>query len=659
MPPAFSATRPAGHSVGRQAQHARHDIVERLFHLCLPWAAWIGLLVLALALKLAFTGLSVPWPVIITAGSGLGLAWLDHHLRSHRAAVLGRWIGPVTALAATGWLAAIVAAGFSRELLSAWLYLGVPACIGWDVWLAVGDHHDLSRAFIPAAEAAGIGGSRLVPVSRNKHVTRAKIQFPRGEVKTAEAAGRVEHLEGAMGFAPGSWALANDRTDAGVADVTITDPRLLDRNPILWPGPSAPGESVSVPFREGLWADGEQMLYDLLPLGHVRGMGCTGSGKTVSWAWNHMAEGMTRHDWACLAADYTKGEQFLGPLRPALHWLATEPDEVLELLAGVHRVVRARCDYLGKKRIIEWRPGCGLTFLDVWLEETPDIIALLDPSKTASAAGKVYLREWISDVRASRTAGVAWRQSYQRADHTQLPTIARGQMGHLCFGVMESKDAEFGLSELQRERGCRPQIWGANVPGKAVWDTLTIPQERKTLPMRFYSWGSDSNQIAAYASEWPASQRPLDDVTGEALEARTPRPASSAFPAPRRGNGNGNGHGNGNGNGNGARPTVPPGARLMPEYTSRISSEEALKKIRAQLAAWKAEGTQFTVRELANAVGEEVVCLRDCGDPSCTGRSRSWLYNQVTALTMAEVLAAAGGRPTRYEITGDPEGGTP
>jgi hypothetical protein len=631
----------------RTLQHrtARDHITVRLYHLAEPWAGWVALAVLAVLLRALFPG-----PVLagITAFLGAVLTALDHHLRAHRTKMVGRWIGPVTAVACAGWLAAVIYAGWSRPLLEAWLAGGLAGCIAWDIWIVAGDHHDLARAFAPAAEAAGAAGSRLTGIRRKKNSTAGMIQLPRGELITKDVAGRVENLEGALGYPPGSWAVTGNRADAGVADVLITDPRLLDRGPLPWPGPSAPGESVAVPFRLGRWADGDLFCYDILPLHHVREMGCTDAGKSMSW-WSYFGEGITRRDYACLAADVTKGEQFLGPLRPALHYLATDPDDALALLEAVHRIVRARCDFLGRNRLTEWRPGIRvgqdqeMSYLDVRLEEAPDITSLLTGKRK---------QEHISDVRASRSSGIAWRKSYQRVDHTQEPTIIRGQMGYWCYGVMDRKDAEFGLSEVQRENGCRPEIWGAAVPGKLFADTLTIPAGRKTVPARMFWWGPDSTRIAAYCSEWPAAQRPLDDVTGEALEACTPRPASSAFPAPRSGNGNGNGNGNG-----AARSAVQPGARLMPEYTSRISPEEALKHIRAQLSAWKAEGTQFTVRMLADVLGEEVVCLRDCGNPSCTGRSRSWLYNQVTALTMAGVLAEAGGRPARWTVAGDPEGG--
>jgi hypothetical protein len=269
------------------------------------------------------------------------------------------------------------------------------------------------------------------------------------------------------------------------------------------------------------------------------------------------------------------------------------------------------------------------------------------------------LEEWVEDVNSFRSAGMSVTASYQKPDKTQaFSTVARSQMGHVCFGVADSEDAEFGLSELQRQRGCRPQLWGADRPGMAYWDTSTVPEADKTLAMRHYFWGANSQRIAAYASEWPASQRKLDDVTAEALEARPGRPASSGFPTRRP-----------------AASAAPaaqqsagqPAASGTVARHQRIKPEEASKRVRAQLSVWRIEGTQFTVRELAVAVGHDVVCpassARSCDRRDCTARTRGWLYNQVDAFTKSGLLAVAspgeqGGAPARYSVAADPEGET-
>ncbi len=661
------------HGIKTQAAHAREAIVLRLFHLSLPVFAWLGLAVLALMLRLAFPGAGTAAAV---AGAGLCLAVLDHHLRSHRQSWLGRWIGPATAAAAAGWLAAVVLTGWSRPVLFVYVVGGLPGCLGWILWMAHGDHHDLSRAFTPAAETAfGVLGSRLTrirhkrsavqpaaaqsdtaqpatgrPAAARHATTTATIQFPPGEFVTKDAAVRLEYLEAALGYEAGSFSLTNNPRGADAADVSISSPRLLTAAPLRWPGPSAPGADMSVPFRLGVLQDGREFLYSRLPIGHRKVTGVTDSGKSMSLAWNMLAEGITREGYAAFAADPVKGSQFLGPLRGALHRFEAEPEAVLDMLAGLHRARRARCDFLARIHATEWYPGCGLSFLEVWLEEAPGVLRLLGKTAKDRSDGRFMLEDWVEDVTAARSAGISVTASYNKPDKTQaFSTVARSQMGHVCFGVNDSDDAEFGLSDLQRERGCRPQLWGASYPGMAFWDCAAVPEKDKTMAMRHYFWGPGSEHIAAYASAWPASRRKLDDVTGEALEARPARPASSAFPVRQ--------------DTAALEPARQRRPRPEPAGQQRIRPEEAVKRIRAQLAAWRLDGTQFTVRQLINALGHGVVCPRgDCTNQYCTGRSRAWLYGQVGDLVKAGVLAepvtdpGKPGSPATYAIAGDPEG---
>ena len=100
MPPAVSAAAARTPGVKSQAHHAREEIVLRLFHLAIPWALWVAVIIQAVVLRLAFPGAGTAACVAV---AGAGLAWLDHHLRAHRAAFLGRWIGPATILAVAGW----------------------------------------------------------------------------------------------------------------------------------------------------------------------------------------------------------------------------------------------------------------------------------------------------------------------------------------------------------------------------------------------------------------------------------------------------------------------------------------------------------------------------------------------------------------------------
>jgi len=697
MPPAVP--RPAGRvrGVRTQAAHAREDIVLRLFHVIgLPAASWAGVGLLSAVLRLAFPGAGT---AIAAAAAGVFLAGMDLYLRVHRQSFLGKTIGAATTLAVTVWLTAVTLCGWPRPVLFAYVVGGLAVCAGWVLWIAHGDHRDLSRAFGPAAEVAfGVSGSRLFGVRRSKAAvqpgaaadwqpvpagrhaaakapgaaggwqpvpagrhatTKAVISFPPGEFVTKDAAARLEYLESALGYEAGSLSLENNPRAAGAANVTHTSPRLLTEAPLRWPGPSAPGADMRVPFRLGLLQDGREFRYPRLPIGHRKVTGVTDSGKTMSLLWNMVAEGITRTGYAAFVADVVKGDQYTGALRLALHGCETEPEGALRMLAGLHRARLARCNYLARIRATEWYPGCGLSFCEVWLEEAAGILRLLGRTQKDRDAGMFMLEEWVEDVNAARSAGISVTASYQKPVKEQaFSTVHRSQMGHVCFGVNDSEDAVFGLAELQRDRGCRPQLWGASHPGMAFWDTSTVPEEDKTMAMRHWFWGPGSEHIAAYASEWPAARRKLDDVTGEALEAVPGRPASTAFPvrpvqpAQRRPPGPR------------AQAAADPGAMApLPRVNraGRIKPEEAAKQIRSRLAIWRLEGKQFTTRDLVAALGHGVICPEAssaaCTVYGCVGRTRGWLYAQVAEMARAGLLAPVpGSSPAAYEVTGDPEG---
>ena len=179
----------------------------------------------------------------------------------------------------------------------------------------------------------------------------------------------------------------------------------------------------------------------------------TGSGTSTGAGWTEAAEAVTRYDHAELVVDITKGMQFFGVLAPALHALITEDDQVGEFFTDVHACVKDRANYLAAKGLAKWVKGCGLTHLGFQLEECPDIILKLDELD--------LLEYFMSDVKAFRSAGGRWKLSLQRSDFTQMPTLARGQLAKWCFGVESPGDADFGLSEFQKNANCTgtpPQV---------------------------------------------------------------------------------------------------------------------------------------------------------------------------------------------------------
>jgi LAGLIDADG DNA endonuclease family protein len=1012
--------------VGRQYGHARSDLLLRLAHAGVPWALFALLTVAGNVLVLL--GHVVPafraWQDLtagLTLGGGLALAALDLHLRGHRMSVAGKAIGPVTTTAASAMLATFTLAGYSVPLVLLWAFGGAGACIGWDLWQAFGVHHDLGQLFTAQAEKAGLGGARLVRVSRPKappapaaqaagrRASRPRvpaesgvIEWPRGQVTPAEAAEQVARIEGVRGYPPGAMSLSPDPDDAGMSGYRITDPAVLERA-TPWPGPYAPGAGMSVPFRYGDFQDGTVALVPRLPLFHTRAMGQTGSGKalkldtpvpvpsgwttmgelrdgdtvfddagqpcrvvkahpvllghpcyevafsdgsvitacadhlwtvdtasarrsadnalipdlrprktsahrpqqykhfqpqvvttaglaaglrdsrgalqysvrvaaplqcaeadlpvppytlgawlgdgttltgsitsvdqeilseieaegltvrvvpstagpgkaplyrvvglsrlllaagvreripgrytgkgtlrgvkhipvtyqrasesqrrallaglldtdgsctpggnvtfsvtserlardvlhlvsglgykatlrsrparlygrdcgtawtvsftpadkvfrlarkavrqvttvrrtalrryvtdvrpvestpvrcitvdspsslylagqacipthnTMSWGYCQLGEGVTREGYAAMVIDISKGEQFFGAWRPALHRFETGPERALYLLRGLHRARLARANFLAKSHRTEWEDGCGLSFLDVFMAEAPDIIALLETARSRAASAVMSLADWSSDVKNSRSAGMAWNLDLQLTHATEVPSVAQGQMSHLCLGVEEKEEARFGLSARQRDAGCRPELWGKKKPGMAYWDAPTLADEYGVMPMRFFHWQGGARQAFEYAGLYPATDRPLDDVTGEALEAEPGPPASHALPGP-------------GGTLPGARPDPRDAARwgknvrpLFRQPAPDVHDEAAKAEnlVRAQLEEWltrKGKDT-FTSLELQKTRVHEKA-----------GRSRAWLYDVIATFEQTGLAELVTDKPRK------------
>jgi len=445
------------------------------------------------------------------------------------------------------------------------------------------------------------------------------MALPPGEVTPAEAAERAANFEGAHRYPPGAAVIVPNKADGSWADFTVTDPHALDV-PVPWPGPSAPGTDMRAPFRYGLFQDGTDTLIPRLPLFHTRAMGKTSSGKTMGWGYNQLGEGVTREGYAALVMDISKGEQFFGAWRPALHRFETDPERSLRLLRALNRARLARSNFLAKSHRTEWEPGCGLSFLDVFMAEAPDIIRLLETAKTREAASLMSLAEWTEGVRNGRSAGIAWNLDLQLTLATQVPSVAQGQMSHVCLGVEDRDEARYGLSTRQRDAGCRPELWGSKKPGMAYWDAPTVEDEYGVMPLRFFHWAGGARQAFEYAEDWPADDRPLDDITGEAFDSEPAQPASYALPGP----------------GGTLAGTV---SRPDPRSASRGGNVRQLFGVKAQPPdrydeAAEAEAAVFGLWLAWLAAGKADFTATDLQRADVVkglGKSRSWLYGTVAS----------------------------
>ena len=355
--------------------------------------------------------------------------------------------------------------------------------------------------------------------------TTGTLRLPAG--KTVEELNRITgSIESAAKVPPGSYIFSPNIDRADKSDYVKSDPRIL-RKPQAWPGPSAPGASIAEPIVPGIYQDGTPCRYKIAGH-HLQLMGMSGAGKSEGGAWNHLGEAVTRHDYAGFGFDISKGHQFLGPLESALHKLITDPEEFREFMPRVHQCRIDRSEYMADHHFTKWEEGCGLSFLEFWWEECPDLIEALGD-------GELF-ENWMSDIKNYRSAGGRWDLSLQRSDFTQIPTLARGQIAKMCFGVDSSADADFGLSTVQKDRDCRPELWSTRQPGMCFLDAATIPDAYVAMPLRMWHWGEGQEATArmlAHAGQYPAALRPLDPVTAAALGMQPAGICPAAGPASR------------------------------------------------------------------------------------------------------------------------------
>lgn len=508
-----------------------------------PWAS-LGLLLGAGEIYHVTLGHPpvVTWAAVGMTLAGTGTTWFGWH--TSRLVNTGRLHTAVTIGAVAAWLVISTVVGPLTDPVG-WLMMifGPAVAFSWNLRSsarvkmsadgdAVTPAGRLSGWFADAAKNAGVPGATLKV--REIEPTRAvgKVELPPGERTAADLLHRARNVESGMKFPPNSLSIAEDPDRADHAILTLSDPRMINE-PVPWPGPSLPGESIAKPLRTGIWQDGVPVQHTITGH-HVHVMGASGSGKSEGACWCYGAEIITRSDVAVLAADRTKASQTWGPLEPALHRVEYTRDGVRDMLNTLHKLVPQRSEYLGDHGLTKWVPGCGLTYLICWLEETPDIYDALTSKEQD---------HWLSDVKALRSAGGTWVVSLQRSDWSQLPTIVRGQMASVCFGLYKSSDERFGLSEKQQEMGASPSSWGTDHPGKAYLHYPGTPPDRIAMAMRHYAWGDTSTRerhdetaaaaMAEHAAQYPAAARPVDEMTAAITGGlRTPaRPAAGTATA--------------------------------------------------------------------------------------------------------------------------------
>ncbi|MFI9552666.1 hypothetical protein [Nonomuraea endophytica] len=496
--------------------------VSKLVSLATPWV--VGAFGYGLAVALHFILYS---PDTIAGWSSFttmcvlvltGVTYGQSHARGH----WGKAHTTLSTFLAGMWTVCVVISGPGHPILwrlgvvggitmaLTWNIRTVIRIKGWDQSGAITD--PLSFLFNQGAEKAGMRNVEARTTKATAHKVEGVVQLDEGRQVAEDLQKKVAYVESGIGLPPGSIVASIDPDDASKAKVVISDARVM-KHPILWEGPSRPGLSIADPLRIGLWQDLDEIEYVFVGH-HLQVMGQSGAGKSIGGAWNILAEVVTRYDVAVFAGDITKGSQTLGALGVALHRFETTKAGVKDMIRELQSKVKERTDYLASKNLTKWKKGCGLTYWLIWFEEFPDIFDCLSDKEQEL---------FLSMLKAIRSAGGTIVLSLQRSDFTQMPTLARGQLAKMCFGVESPGDASFGLSERQQDAECRPEIWSNGQPGMIYLDAPTLAEGRFAMPGRTYAWGIDSKgefddeaaveAMRAHAAEWPAAAKPVDATT--------------------------------------------------------------------------------------------------------------------------------------------------
>jgi hypothetical protein len=485
---------------------------SRLIGYVRPWASlMVTFGAGALSHKLFGHMPDVPWAAAgLSIGDVMlpGFAWFTSRL-----APVGRAHTSFSVGALMTWLTIATISGATSPVPAGMLgILGSTLALSWNIRghararseSAAGAPADrLASWFADAAKENGLPGAKLTAIATGPTKATATVQLEDG--KTAgDLLNKVAAIESSAKLPPGAIVTTLDPDRADHAGFSLSDPRVLTR-PIPWPGPSAPGQSIAQPLRPGRWQTGDDVFYVIVGH-HVFMMGASGSGKSVGGGWNLLGEIITRPDAAVFGMDITKGNQTFGPLRPGFHRFEKDIKGTRDLVGGLSSIIQPRTDFLADRGLQKWQEGCGLSYLVFWIEETADVFDKI------GSKGEDQL---INAARALRSAGGTLVFSVQRNTFDQIPTIIRGQMASMCFGLNDPLDCKYGLSEAQLNAGVNPAEWGIRHPGKAVLDAPTIPEELITMPLRTYDWGGNADIMAAHAAAYPASSRPVDPITAQ------------------------------------------------------------------------------------------------------------------------------------------------
>ncbi|MDP9953130.1 MULTISPECIES: plasmid transfer protein TraB [Streptomyces] len=467
-----------------------------------------------------YWGDSVPAAIGLTVAAGVLTAatwWAGEGTRPGRRihATLSTGLG-------TSYLVVGTAVGpFDPALASTLVIGGAVAAGSWNIRQALRVNVDPQKeggnaetgVLVKAIGDAKVALRGKPKVEPNK--VTVPLQLSAGQVTSDDLGNRIKHIAGELGVSPTSIRVIPDPDDAARATLVVV-PKDELKQPTTWPGPSAPGGSITEPVIPGIYEDGEEAQL-WFPAGpgrnatHFLTAGMNGSGKSAGQS-VAITEALTRRDAIVWAVDPSKGMQTFAPFLPHLDWVEMTEAGGNEMIDALSQVITARANELGRHGFKNWTPQAhdqlGMPYMIVWIEE----------------AAKFFRNgtEMEGLVMEARSAGISVIISLQRPSATSMPTDVREQLGGvLCFGVKGSTTADMALPDDVRDAGARPEAWENRKPGYAYLVAPGVDEDRYATPLRTYL--IDDDQITGALSILPRT--PIDPVTaaaaGDAYANRT------------------------------------------------------------------------------------------------------------------------------------------
>lgn len=498
-------------------------------------------------------GANLMWDGSPWAATGLTLASVALTAATYWA---GKSTGPqrqlhsaITVAAGSAWVTGAAISGpFAGVLPDLFLMGGVPLALSWNIRQALRSSGGETSGGSDKGllEKVGLARTKLGAAKVESNRVTVPYELPPGELTNDDVSKSIPKIAGALDVPTTAIRVQHDPDSARRGQFVIVPEDML-KTPTVWPGPSAPGKSVVVPLRIGVYDDGSDLLLPLLEAIHILVMGMTGSGKTEG-ALDVLFELLTRSDVAVWLADSAKAGQDFQPLLGAVDWAALDTPSAGAMIAAVQAVIPARTAWLRDHGYRAWEPaaakqqtsaahscatsgacGCeGMPYLVAWMEEAAKLIRDLgDDSFTGIA-------------QEARSAGVSLVVSMQRASGYQLSTDTRASLpAALCFGV-RGDDANFALPEEVLEAGADPSAWGNKRKGYVYAVSAGIDEDLYANPARTFWTGpsGEYERAAAWITEAFAQVRPgLGPVTEEAAarvagDLFTNRRARAGSPTP-------------------------------------------------------------------------------------------------------------------------------